>query len=194
MRCIPWALALIVIPGVAAAHPGDHSTMSFIAGCAHPFTGLDHLLTMVGIGVLAGKAQGILRRWLPMSFLAAMAFGGMLAVRGLPLPLVETMIALSVVLTCGAVLTSLRLPSHLLAASAATFAVFHGYAHGAEMGTSFSALSYGVGFLTGTALLLGIGYVLGQLRAVADKNPSISSGRHERAGGNPIDGMTGTSK
>ena len=168
MHCVLWALTLIALPGLAGAHTGDHSTMSFIAGCAHPFTGLDHLLTMLGVGVLAVRATGAARLGLPLGFLGAMAFGGALAVVGLPLPWIETMIVLSAVFTCAAVLTSLRLPSHFTAAVAATFAVFHGYAHGAEMSAS-AGLSYGAGCLTGAALLLGIGYFLGQLRPLAAK-------------------------
>lgn len=185
MRCVPWAFALVVIPGIASAHTGDHGTLSFIAGLAHPFTGFDHLLAMLGVGVIAGRARGPLRFWLPLCFLAAMAFGGVLAVRGLPLPMVETMIAVSVVLTCGAVLASLRLPSHLTAAIAATFAVFHGYAHGTEMSADAAALGYGAGYLMSTALLLSIGFALGQLRpfpskqhkdSAASSDPSASSG------------------
>jgi urease accessory protein len=39
------------------------------------------------------------------------------------------------------------------------FALFHGYAHGAEMSASASGFSYGIGFLMTTAILLlgGIG-------------------------------------
>ncbi|MET0986192.1 MAG: HupE/UreJ family protein [Steroidobacteraceae bacterium] len=166
MGCVLWALALIALPGMAGAHTGDHSTMSFIAGCAHPFTGLDHLLAMLGVGVIAARATGAARFGLPLGFLGAMAVGGALAVVGLPLPLVETMIALSVVLTCAAVLTSLRLPSHFTAAAAATFAVFHGYAHGAEMSAS-SVWSYSAGCLTGASLLLGMGFIVGQLRRLS---------------------------
>ncbi|MET0659088.1 MAG: HupE/UreJ family protein [Steroidobacteraceae bacterium] len=174
MRCFLWALALIALPGLAGAHTGDHSTMSFIAGCAHPFTGLDHLIAMLGVGVIAARASDGARYGLPLGFLGAMAFGGALVVVGLPLPLVETMIALSVVFTCAAVLTSLHLPCHLTAAIVATFAVFHGYAHGAEMSGS-SAWSYGAGCLTGAALLLAIGFVLGQLRPLAAKQAKDTS-------------------
>jgi urease accessory protein len=56
----------------------------------------------------------------------------------------------------------------------AFFAVFHGYAHGAEMPETVSGLAYGLGFVAATALLhaVGIGFGLaiagGRLRAAAN--------------------------
>jgi urease accessory protein len=46
------------------------------------------------------------------------------------------------------------------------FAVFHGYAHGAEMHPDASALTYGIGFMAATAILhgVGIGVALGLKR------------------------------
>jgi urease accessory protein len=43
----------------------------------------------------------------------------------------------------------------------AFFAVFHGYAHGAEMPETMSGLAYGAGFVAATALLHGVGIALG---------------------------------
>ena len=43
----------------------------------------------------------------------------------------------------------------------AFFAVFHGYAHGAEMPETASGLAYGAGFVAATAVLHGIGIGLG---------------------------------
>ena len=41
------------------------------------------------------------------------------------------------------------------------FAVFHGYAHGAEMPVDGSGAVYGIGFMVATALLHGFGITLG---------------------------------
>ena len=50
---------------------------------------------------------------------------------------------------------------------AGLFAVFHGYAHGAEMPHAGSAASYAAGFMTATALLhvagIGLGLMLGRI-------------------------------
>jgi urease accessory protein len=160
-------LALIAIPGIAAAHTGHHAVMSVASGLMHPFTGLDHLLAMLGVGVIAGRSRGPMRLWLPLCFLSAMAIGGTLAMHGLPLPWVETMLVVSVFLIAGGALTSLRVPGHLIAAMTALFAIFHGYAHGLEMHADASSLGYGAGYLTSAALLLLMGVAIGRLRPFA---------------------------
>jgi urease accessory protein len=43
----------------------------------------------------------------------------------------------------------------------AVFALFHGHAHGAEMGASLSAVGYGSGFLLASALLHLAGIAIG---------------------------------
>jgi urease accessory protein len=43
------------------------------------------------------------------------------------------------------------------------FAIFHGYAHGAEMPATMSGMEYGLGFVLATALLHGSGLALGGL-------------------------------
>ena len=62
----------------------------------------------------------------------------------------------------------------LLAALVGIFAVFHGYAHGIEMPETASGLSFGLGFLTATALLhaAGLGLGLGATRIGATRAPA----------------------
>ncbi len=43
------------------------------------------------------------------------------------------------------------------------FAVFHGYAHGAEMPVVAQPVTYAIGFMTGTALLHLAGLVIGDI-------------------------------
>jgi len=43
------------------------------------------------------------------------------------------------------------------------FAIFHGYAHGAEMPTVAQPVTYALGFMTGTALLHITGVVIGDI-------------------------------
>ena len=56
-----------------------------------------------------------------------------------------------------------RLPLALSAGIVAILAIFHGYAHGAEMPETVSGLAYGFGLIVSTALLhlAGIGMGLG---------------------------------
>jgi urease accessory protein len=53
------AVFLLAASGTAFAHPG-HDVSGFAAGLMHPFSGLDHLLAMVAVGLWA--AQGGARK------------------------------------------------------------------------------------------------------------------------------------
>ena len=48
------AVLATLVSTAAFAHAGDHSHLAhlgFAAGFAHPFTGLDHLLAMIAVGL-----------------------------------------------------------------------------------------------------------------------------------------------
>src|SRR4051812_18013153 len=47
------ALAVILLPTIAFAHTGVGKTSGFMHGFGHPISGLDHILTMVMVGVFA---------------------------------------------------------------------------------------------------------------------------------------------
>ena len=148
--------------GVSVAHDLTH-------GFLHPLTGLDHVIAMIAVGIIAAQAGGRAVWLVPASFLAMMAFGGLLGMTGAGLPWVETGIAVSVIVLGGAAV--MRLPMTGLAAATlvGAFAVFHGFAHGAEMPVDASAATYAGGFLLATALLhfagLGLGMRIRQLGA-----------------------------
>lgn len=162
-RGIRWIAGLLfglAASGAALAHTGDHGT-GLAAGLAHPFMGLDHLLAMVAVGVLAVQAGGR-RLWLlPATFVSVMAAGAVAGAYGLALPQVEGMIALSVLvlglLVALAASAEWRWPVALIA----LFALFHGHAHGAEMPGLSSPLLYFAGFIAATAVLHAIGVTAG---------------------------------
>ena len=76
----------------------------------------------------------------------------------------EMAIALSVIVLGATVALQWKAPITLAMALVGFFAVFHGFAHGAEMPTAASSLGYGLGFVVATAALhvagLGLGFVL----------------------------------
>jgi urease accessory protein len=74
---------------------------------------------------------------------------------------VETGVALSVVVLAAVAIVGVAMPVAAAMGLAAFFAVFHGYAHGAEMPETVSGLAYGAGFVAATVLLHGIGIGLG---------------------------------
>jgi urease accessory protein len=96
-----------------------------------------------------------------------MAAGGAWAMAGVDLPLVEIGIGFSVVALGAMVALQSRFPFVAAAILAGMFAVFHGYAHGAEMPVSVSGIRYSAGFILATALLhcagVGSGLALGLL-------------------------------
>jgi urease accessory protein len=131
------------------------------AGFAHPVGGLDHVLAMVAVGILAAQ-QGGRALWLvPAAFVGMMVAGGALGVAGIPLPYVELGIAGSVVVLGAVIAAGRRLPVALAMSLAGAFAVFHGHAHGTEMPLDASGLEYGAGFVLATALLHAAGIGLG---------------------------------
>jgi urease accessory protein len=148
---LTFALCLVAVP--AAAHTGAGDVSGFTYGLMHPIGGLDHVLAMVAVGLLAYLIGGAALWGLPVAFIAAMAAGGVLALYGFALPFVEAGIALSVVVIGAMVALGKSTPGLLAAALTAVFAVFHGHAHGAEMPATASGLNYGIGFILATALL-----------------------------------------
>jgi urease accessory protein len=100
---------------------------------------------------------------LPITFPVVMAFGGVLGVLRIALPVPEAVIALSALVLGAAVAMRLRLPFAAAAVVVAVFAVFHGHAHGAELPSSANPLAYGVGFVVATGLLHLCGIMIGTL-------------------------------
>ena len=173
--------AIAYLPVAASAHPGvaDHMH-GFASGFAHPFSGIDHVLAMVAVGLFAAHLGGRALWIVPLSFVSVMTLAGIAGTAGVALPFAEIGIALSVVVLGLAVAFQLNVPTVAAAALAGFFAVFHGYAHGAEMPASMSGLSYGLGFICATLLLhatgVGLGLAMGQDRPGA-KPPDRSDRR-----------------
>lgn len=159
-----WASLFLAMSAAAAeAHTGVGSTMGFGQGFGHPFSGLDHVLAMVAVGLFAANLGGRAMWLVPVSFVAMMAVGGMLGIAGVAVPFVEIGIALSVVVLGAAVALNWNLPVAAAMTLVGFFAIFHGHAHGAEMPVDASGLAYGAGFMLATAILhiTGIGAGLG---------------------------------
>ena len=153
------ALLLLALP--ALAHVQEGQAAGFLTGLAHPVSGLDHVLAMVAVG-LWGAQLGVPAIWLlPVTFPLVMALGGFLGLVGIPLPGVETGVALSALALGLAVATSWRPPLAIAALMVAAFAVFHGHAHGTELPAGQSGLTYSIGFVTATGLLHLAGIAIG---------------------------------
>ena len=154
--------AMVLLPVMASAHPGLAGHMhGFAHGFSHPFGGIDHVLAMVAVGLFAAHLGGRAMWLVPLSFVSVMTFAGVAGVAGVAFPFAEIGIVLSVVVLGLAVAFQLNIPTLVAASLAGFFAVFHGYAHGAEMPASTSGLFYGLGFVCATVLLHATGVGLG---------------------------------
>jgi urease accessory protein len=152
------ALSATAAPAFAHLDPAEHG--SFMAGLSHPVFGLDHILVMLAVGLWAAQMGGKALWRVPAAFVATMAVGFGLAVSGFALPFVEPAILASVVALGLLVAMAVRLDTTVSMAVVAVFALFHGHAHGGELGAA-GALTFGAGFVAATAALHVAGIALG---------------------------------
>ncbi len=155
-------LILSAAPAFAHLDPADHG--SFMSGVSHPLFGLDHILVMIAVGLWAAMLGGRAILIVPAAFVGTMAVGYFLSLIGLRLPAVEPIILASVVSLGLLVAAAVRLPVAIGAILVGGFALFHGFAHGGELGVA-AALPFGIGFAIATAFLhaggIGLGLTLG---------------------------------
>lgn len=151
-------LALCLVSTPVLAHPG-HADGGLLAAFLHPFTGVDHLLAMLFVGVWAGQIGGGARWQIPLAFLAAMSAGWAAGAAGLRMPGVESGIAASLLALGLLIALRLNLPRILQLGATALFALFHGVAHGLELPAT-TPLATTFGFLAATALLHALGLVI----------------------------------
>jgi urease accessory protein len=155
----------LLASGAALAHPSHEHASSFMAGFYHPVGGFDHLLAMLAIGLWASSLGGRALWAIPTVFVITMLAGGGLAVAGLSVPFVEQGILLSVIILGALVLFAKRLSTAVCVVVAASFALFHGAAHGMEMPLNADGLHYALGFAVATAGLHVVGLGFGQWMA-----------------------------
>jgi urease accessory protein len=151
-------LLLTLATRLALAHPSSDHALSFASGIAHPFSGVDHLLAMVAVGMLGARLKNRALWILPLTFMSMLAVGALIGIGESPSPIVEIGIAVSIV-AFGALLAVKRHLNRVVAATVVgTFALAHGYAHAAES-VAESGLSYLSGILIASLVLhvAGIG-------------------------------------
>jgi urease accessory protein len=158
-----FPLVLVAITTPALAHSENGVAIDFWGGFTHPIFGPDHVIAMVAVG-LWGAFLGQPAIWLlPVVFPLVMAFGGALGVAGLPLPGVETGIAISAIMLGGMVAFAAKPPLWIAAVLVGAFAVFHGHAHGAELPIGADAVAFSMGFVVATGMLHLAGITFGGL-------------------------------
>ena len=156
------ALSLALTPTLAFAHPGHDgvSLCPWLRASAgrHSTTSPPWWRSACWRPSIGGRAL-----WLvPASFVAAMTAGGR-GRHGGPRPALSWRPGFCSPWWCLGAIVALRVTMPVAAAMGlvAFFAIFHGYAHGAEMPDAASGMAYGAGFVVATALLHALGVGLG---------------------------------
>ena len=102
-----------------------------LSGLGHPIIGVDHLAFIIAVGfaaVFAGQ-----RLLSPLAFIAATLAGCALQLGGIGLPLAEIVIAGSIVLLGGMVLSGRSISLTVYLAVFAVAGLFHGWAYGGSI-------------------------------------------------------------
>ena len=162
-RYASWmtGLLLLMLAPHAHAHVESGSAQGFGTGFLHPWSGWDHIIAMIAVG-LWGAQLGAPAIWqLPVTFPMVMAMGGFLGLIGVHVPGVELGIGLSALLLGSCVAIELRLPLWIAGVLVGLFGLFHGHAHGTELPPGQNGLLYSLGFVIATGGLHGVGIVLG---------------------------------
>lgn len=165
-RIVATASGAVIGPLVVATPAGAHTgppAGGALDGFLHPVSGLDHLLAMVAIGILAASTRDRRVAWLtPVGFVGGMIAGGAIGLAGLELPVGEVAIAMSVVVLGVLIVAVARDAGLWLAVGAAAFGAAHGQAHGAELPAGAAPVVYMAGFVIATTALHVAGTVGGR--------------------------------
>jgi urease accessory protein len=163
---VGWLTTALALLAPVAAHSHEGASLpygSFLAGLSHPVLGVDHFLAMVSVGIVSAQIGGRAIWTVPGTFVSVMAVGGLLGAMNVGLTAIEAGIAFSVLILGLAIAAERRVPVVAAIAAVSFFAVFHGYAHGAEMPAVANAGRYAAGFMTGTAVLHIMGVLIGDI-------------------------------
>lgn len=158
MNRLLLALLTTLVSAPAMAHPG-HALAGIQSGFLHPFSGLDHLLVMLAVGLWAGRIGGQARWQLPLTFVLVMALGAAFGMAGGLLPAIEFGLAVSVLAMGLVIALQAPLASVWQFGLVAGFALLHGLAHGSELAQQ-GAVAAMAGMLAATALLHAVGLLL----------------------------------
>lgn len=151
-RIATLAVAAMLLPLAAQAHPGHGAGAGFAMGLAHPLTGWDHLAVLLCLGMLASGRGWRMALGAGLLLAAALSAG---AAIGLATPQ-SALIEPALVVTVLASVLLLRLQAHVgrgvLLALCLAFALVHGVAHGQEAPLGGRA-AYFAGFTLASAAL-----------------------------------------
>lgn len=156
------APVILILSPLAVAHSGGGNTVGLADGFMHTVTGLDHLLIAIAAGFWAGRSgdhgvAGVLY------FLSLLLVGILLGSCCVLFPQLQLSTILAVLLTVAFVAASVTAPQYFAYIFFGGFAIYHGIVHMLEMTAPVAAMSYVIGLLFSTWLLLMFGLILRQV-------------------------------
>jgi len=161
LRCLYFLLLTFLFTLPASAHVQQGEAAGFVTGFRHPWSGFDHILAMIAVGIWGAQLRAPAIWLLPVTFPIVMAFGGFLGLVGVHLPGVEFGIAASALLLGVMVCLEARPKLIWAAVLVGIFGLYHGHAHGTELPPGQSGMLYSMGFVVATGCLHAVGIGLG---------------------------------
>lgn len=156
LRPLLFFVPLLFLPLIAHAHP-VHAA-SFGGGLHHPFSGIDHIMVMLAVGIAAARLGGKALWSLPATFSSLTLIGALFLSR--PSAPFAAMVAFSLSALLFAILFCAgftRRMGALLALIAGVLGLLHGWGHGLGVSADLA------GLVVGTVLLQLWGITVGLL-------------------------------
>jgi urease accessory protein len=162
-RKLLFVMAFAFIPTISQAHVGHGEVGEFVEGVLHPLLGLDHVIAAIMVGMLSLHRTESMTFSLASAFLAAIAVGMVAGVSGLSIFGFEAFVSLTVVALGISVASKAFLPKGIIGVVVPVFGLVHGYAHGINFVAVVPWISYSIGVIVGTALLVAGGLAVTRL-------------------------------
>ena len=151
------AAGVLLLSGPALAHhplagmPMETFAHGLLSGVGHPILGFDHLFFVIAVGVAAVVSGRALLS--PLFYVAGMLGGVALCVGGVGLPMVEAVIAFSLLAVGGVLAAGAAASLALIAFLFAGLGLFHGWAFGESLAAQEGGapVAVFVGYLLGLA-------------------------------------------
>lgn len=159
---IALGIGALVFAMAAHAHVGHDAAHGVATGLLHPVTGIDHMIVILGVGMLAAQMRTGAAWALPVAFLVTMTVVAALTATGASWAWAEYGVVASMLAVGTAVAFRIRGPLLATVGLVALFAAFHGYLHGAEAAAGARA-GFLSGMLIATAGLHALGFALGRI-------------------------------
>lgn len=186
--CSTLTIGLATLASPALAHHAMDGNIprtvmeGFLSGLAHPLIGVDHIVFIIAIGLLATtRKQGL---WLPITFVITAMLGTGMHLQGFSLPGNELLVASSILVFGLLLAREISLNTIAILGLSAFAGLCHGYAYGESIiGAQTTALvAYLAGFSLIQLLISTVTFWLAKRLTGSQNLDPISMGKLRSAG------------